>query len=146
MILRYTTRRLPGGILDIEFNRSVSAPVREALKEAGFKYVWAGGGSSGFWRGRKNHEIALAIAERAVAYSEKYTQAKADTLCWRCAHADKGGASECPWVRDFQPVDGWDADRLMMNTHWEKGEAKKTESYFVRACPLFQSDGRTEET
>lgn len=56
---------------------------------------------------------------------------KKPTLCWSCAKAGGGNVSECPWAREFKPVDGWNAiynDEL--------------DSYAVISCPLFERDER----
>lgn len=54
-----------------------------------------------------------------------------ETLCWTCVHADKGHSSECPWARDFTPVDGWNA---IYN--------KALDSYEVLECPRYKRDER----
>lgn len=65
---------------------------------------------------------------------------KQTTLCWSCAKAGGGNVSECPWAREFKPVEGWTATE----THLRNGEhSKPYTSYRVTACPLFVPDPRT---
>ena len=56
------------------------------------------------------------------------------TLCWDCANATDQEA--CPWVKDFTPVPGWDAEHTVKEDAWYPYE-----SFIVRACPLFVRDG-----
>lgn len=56
---------------------------------------------------------------------------KPSTICLDCKKAGYGSASECPWEKEFKPVDGWNAiynDEL--------------DSYAVISCPLFERDER----
>ena len=54
-----------------------------------------------------------------------------DTICWDCANATNGNL--CPWVKDYTPVEGWDAipKRIKFNDII-------TDSYIVMACPNFK--------
>lgn len=54
-----------------------------------------------------------------------------DTICWDCANATNGNL--CPWVKDYTPVEGWDAipKRIKFND-------AITDSYIVIACPNFK--------
>ena len=56
------------------------------------------------------------------------------SLCWDCANATRPDV--CPWVEDFTPVDGWDAEPTICHEHAEQ----PYESYRVRNCPLFERD------
>lgn len=48
-----------------------------------------------------------------------------ETLCWDCRKFSGG----CPWSKSFQPVEGWDAIPREIGT---------TDSFCVKACPLFE--------
>lgn len=56
---------------------------------------------------------------------------KSDTICWECANATD--QSKCCWVKDYTPVEGWDATprRIRYN-------GSIVDSYMVRACPNFK--------
>lgn len=60
-----------------------------------------------------------------------------ETLCWTCEKSGFGDFSDCPWEREFKPVDGWTAERSDIlfcsdrRRYW-------TESYCVRKCPLYK--------
>ena len=58
------------------------------------------------------------------------------SLCWYCANSTNG--SKCPWVRNFTPVEGWEAEKTQIKGNG-KG-AKGYESYNVRKCPLYRAD------
>ena len=52
--------------------------------------------------------------------------------CWHC----KKYAGGCSWSRDFTPVEGWTAEKVLMTSG--------TETYEIKECPELVSDG-TEE-
>lgn len=100
------------------------------------------------WRGAQNHDKALAIARQACEGGHKKRQTprpnRNETLCWSCAKSGYGNASECPWEREFKPVDGWKAIKeTKRQTYGIYG--KQSESYTVIKCPLFQLDPRVKE-
>lgn len=57
------------------------------------------------------------------------------TLCWDCANATNPAV--CPWVRGFEPVPGWEAEKTLK----EEDSWSPFESYLVKCCPLFERDG-----
>ena len=62
------------------------------------------------------------------------------TLCWFCVNAvpsEEGGAG-CSWSRSGEPVKGWEAVRR--DVLIPRGARKNvlSESYRVRACPMFE--------
>lgn len=67
------------------------------------------------------------------------------TICWECALSGYGNVSDCPWEREFKPVDGWNAERndiLIVNgalKYW-------SESYCVLRCPLYKHETRRKKT
>lgn len=73
------------------------------------------------------------------------------TLCWSCARA----CGDCPWSgRDenthevlFQPVEGWEAEKTVINgSKARRGEKRyqyTTDSCRVVKCPLYLPDRRT---
>ena len=73
---------------------------------------------------------------------------KRETLCWTCKHCtgsclpetDKNTNTkalyQCPWVRDYTPVEGWTATR----TELKVAPDQKTESYFIHSCPHYKMD------
>ena len=52
------------------------------------------------------------------------------TVCWDCQRA--AGKEMCSWAARLEPVEGWDAVETIVN--------QDTNSYSVRACPLFIPD------
>lgn len=138
--LSYVWRR-HGSYLDIEFNRLPSKRVRAALKDLGYVYL----AKIKSWRGRSRFNDALNIAETAIrnsAHGAKFCGYKGDTLCWDCAKAGYGNLSECPWERDFKPVDGWKAERFVRQ-HDYGHDKVESETYCVISCPLFVPDPRS---
>lgn len=130
-VLSYVARKTKDGFLEIQFNRKASEPTRDRLKNLGYRFHFP----QHVWRGQKNHDEAIAVCERAVRYSANAAQRKTDTLCWDCAKSGYGGVSECPWERDFEPVEGWEAERNDLNS---VHASRNGESYCVKACPLFE--------
>ena len=65
------------------------------------------------------------------------------TLCWFCRHAvpsDEKGTG-CPWSRDMQPVEGWNAvSKPILIRVGTKRLKRYAESYLVRSCPLYEKD------
>lgn len=71
--------------------------------------------------------------------ASKDCRKRQDTLCWECANSVNG--DKCPWVKDFTPVNGWDAepDLIWYNTPLVDGVVKHEQpSYIVKNCPLFE--------
>lgn len=73
--------------------------------------------------------------------------APSKTLCWRCANAvpNRAGTRGCSWSRKFIPVEGWEAKEISVNTHIRVNGSNNTQSFIVRSCPEFVSDGREDE-
>lgn len=66
------------------------------------------------------------------------------TICWECALSGYGNVSDCPWEREFKPVDGWTAERndvLFSNG----GRRYWSESYCVKRCPLYKKQNRKKK-
>ena len=66
-----------------------------------------------------------------------------DTLCWHCANAvpNREKTRGCSWSRKFIPVEGWTAARTDIYCQNRRGRPY-AESYIVKSCPEFVSDGR----
>lgn len=133
---------MQGRYMDIKFNRKPSRYTIEKLKDLGFVYDWR----YGSWRSTRNKEAGKALAEMSVEMSKKYDSVNRSTLCWSCQQADKGMVSECAWVREFKPVDGWDAEpttrKMYGFTRHGKSVYKIEDSFCVFACPLYKPDAR----
>lgn len=67
------------------------------------------------------------------------------SLCWSCRNAvpnttrleelGREGIIGCPWSVAFQPVEGWQAVKVI------KSDYNPYESYDVRSCPMWEEDG-----
>lgn len=55
------------------------------------------------------------------------------TLCWHCKWAT-GKDGHCPWASHLVPVEGWEAKKVKLKVSM----AGYTDSYIVKACPLFE--------
>lgn len=140
MALSYTTRR-HGPYLDIEFSGAIPRAASRDLKELGF--VWKANIRS--WRSTRNHDKGIEIAERTVKRAhENHYNNRMSTLCCDCDHAGHGDRAACSWVREFKPVDGWDADEVHRKdwVHVGKGKSELQDitSYRVKSCPLYKPD------
>ena len=58
------------------------------------------------------------------------------SLCWRCKNCFGG----CSWAESFEPVEGWRAERTIIQ-HFNT----ETPSFLVRDCPLFAVDDGERE-
>ena len=58
------------------------------------------------------------------------------SLCWRCKNCFGG----CSWAESFEPVEGWRAERTIIQ-HFNA----ETPSFLVRDCPLFAVDDGERE-
>lgn len=58
--------------------------------------------------------------------------AKGNTICWNCAKACR----KCPWSRNFEPVDGWNATPTKVYS----AEGVFIDSFIVHECPLFEEE------
>ena len=71
------------------------------------------------------------IKERRYVKSgeeRKLQKPKTNQLCWDCGKYAGG----CSWSRDFTPVEGWTAEKVLMTSG--------TETYEIKECPEFVSD------
>lgn len=60
-----------------------------------------------------------------------------ESICWSCKRATGNPDLQCPWVRDFRPVKGWDAKPTVRKS----SSGLVVHSYCVDECPLYrQSD------
>lgn len=139
--LTFTTRAYGRYYYDVEFNRAPSDNVIAALRELGYKYVRA----AHCWRGSvRRKDDVLMICALAAERSRRAQTVKRDTLCWTCARAAEGTASECPWAAEFRPVPGWTAEptRIQMwsSDNGEHNTPHITESYCVIQCPLYRAE------
>lgn len=59
------------------------------------------------------------------------------TICWECANAvpDRNIGRGCSWSMDFEPVEGWTAERTKIKNRGKVAE--ESNSYQVIACPEF---------
>ena len=58
------------------------------------------------------------------------------SLCWNCKNCFGG----CSWSESFEPVEGWRAERTIIQ-HFNT----ETPSFLVRNCPLFAPDDGERE-
>lgn len=54
-----------------------------------------------------------------------------DSLCWDCKNATCSG---CSWSKEFKPVAGWKAEKIL------KDPQTFGETYKVKSCPKFEPD------
>lgn len=135
--LDYTIRER-GHTMEVQLTKAPSHALRDVFKEFGFRFS----GRTQSWTGSIRYKDAITeYCERAKAESKRSVTRK-DTLCWGCANADKGNISVCPWVREFQPVDGWTAkERKLSLNRMVGGVTVKDTSYEITECPLFTPEG-----
>lgn len=50
-----------------------------------------------------------------------------ESKCWKCRRVS------CLWIKQFEPVIGWDADRF----DYLMDDGLTVDSYFVKECPQF---------
>lgn len=62
---------------------------------------------------------------------EKPSGKPKDTLCFECGRCD------CSWMRNLEPVPGWEAERHTRTTKI-KGKEHKSDSYRVISCPEYR--------
>jgi len=55
---------------------------------------------------------------------------KKSTLCWTCQN---GYANKCPWMTDFTPVEGWEAEKTVIMDNIRE----PIDSYLVIKCPMY---------
>lgn len=68
---------------------------------------------------------------------EHYERVQHSTqLCWRCANAvpDETGMRGCSWSREFRPVPGWTAERVIIKPL----QRRSITTYAISACPQFE--------
>jgi hypothetical protein len=53
---------------------------------------------------------------------------KEEVPCWRC----KRSILECSWMRNLQPVEGWDAEPVVVVD--KEGDIR---TYKIKSCPKF---------
>lgn len=58
-----------------------------------------------------------------------------ETLCWECRNAAGG----CSWADDLKPVDGWDAEKTIVQGD---GAGGTFDSFCVKSCPEYVPDDR----
>lgn len=59
-----------------------------------------------------------------------------DSLCWSCQRSTSD--RQCPWVGG-KAVQGWEAEPTVL-THYMDGVCYKTNSFYVKKCPLYKED------
>lgn len=52
-------------------------------------------------------------------------------LCWTCKNACGG----CSWSKNFQPVEGWKAEKTLV-----VGAGPEYESYSISECPKYEKE------
>ena len=73
-----------------------------------------------------------------------------DQLCWRCQRATGNKDLQCPWFRDFTPVEGWIAEptnirNVRMKEYDGQPVDERTENietFAIFDCPMFLKDKR----
>ena len=119
-----TTVKIKGKIFDKEWmaeyvkTRMVSQVAAElgltyaSVNEAANRYKWQ----------------VVRVAKRQCNVVQENRQ-----LCWKCARATNGNL--CPWVKNFIPVPGWEAEPTTIYTTSHQGDA--IDSYRITKCPLY---------
>ena len=67
------------------------------------------------------------------------------SLCWYCANAVPSDVTGCPWSRDFDEVEGWEAictDHLHRNEIGADSIAHGKHAYLVKECPMYLPDSK----
>lgn len=87
--------------------------------------------------GRSEQYLRRFLSHIGVIRVKKQNECN-DTLCWQCANAvprtEHGRyVRGCSWSIAFEPVEGWTAQKVMMEVYCMKHK----ESYCVSACPKF---------
>ena len=127
-------------VMVIRFSKAPSRQTRAKLANAGFGYAER----YTVWKAYRNWDTGRRIAEQAKRESAAHERRKNCTLCWDCVKAGDGNLSECPWVREFKPVDGWTAVATKVKvTDGKPAFGYKTQmrdSYYVSECPMFEPD------
>lgn len=62
---------------------------------------------------------------------------KKSTLCWTCQN---GYANKCPWMTDFTPVEGWEAEKTVIRDNIRE----PIDSYLVIKCPMYVKENIKE--
>jgi len=77
----------------------------------------------------QSHNIFADFRKKLFSSPSKkageFKQYKSSQLCWNCVHAVPDAVYGCPWSKDFEPVEGWRAE-------------KTNNSYRITNCPLFE--------
>lgn len=71
---------------------------------------------------------------------KKHIERRPSSICWYCANAVPCKTTGCNWSRNFEPVDGWDAEVTDVYHRNELGEgsvAHGKHAYLVKDCPEF---------
>ena len=92
--------------------------------------------SKGWWKRLTEEEREAVREDRRNRYWNVRAQVpdnkknlQKQSLCWDCV---KDGR-ECSWMRDFEPVPGWDAEETLIMASY-----LPTKSFLVKGCPLFE--------
>ena len=76
--------------------------------------------------------------------NEKKHVSARPNICFDC----KNACGACSWSAvdpatgkvKFEPVPGWTAEKVILNAGWSNGKPYFTETYHIKACPLFDKD------
>lgn len=60
------------------------------------------------------------------------------TLCWDCTRS----GNTCPWLRNFTPVKGWEAEKTKLRMQRGAGKYEYVDTYKINKCPLFRVSER----
>lgn len=129
-----------GLICIVAFKNRAPEGMKKQLRDDGFRYHWP----TYAWRGKAKYYEKY----RRIFFDEQRKKQKngnknlPPTLCGDCFHADKGDHSQCPWAREFKPVDGWDAipTKVLWYRKGDRDNSRRVEeqSYCVLHCPMFK--------
>jgi hypothetical protein len=73
----------------------------------------------------------MALSEFVVPYESKAN------ICFDCDKACGG----CSWSRNFEPVPGWTAEKIMLNVGAVKNQKRFLQTYHITACPEYVGGG-----
>ena len=127
-----------GDYLMVKFDHAPSDMITALLKSNGYKYYH----HVALWSGKRHKDEILLAVQAWDERCDKFPKKNQSTICGDCALAGFGCISKCPWEREFKPVPGWDAIRQDIKVSKDDEEARYTESYLVRACPLYKKEER----
>ena len=86
--------------------------------------------------GRSVQAVRKRAVDKKIRFRAIGKNVQSHQICWSCKWSINPIGNPCPWSSRFEPVEGWDADPVVLSP--QGIHSKPIPSFRIRSCPLHE--------